>query len=533
MSNPLADMAMPDVIFCIGTNMTETHPVAATRLKQAIANGAKLVVADPRRIPLARMADVHLRLRVGSDVALLAGMAHVIVRDELVDREFIADRTEGYEKLVEHLKPMTPEWAESICGVPAADIEEAARLYARAERGAIYYTLGITEHICGVDNVQSLCNLVLLTGNIGKPGTGINPMRGQNNIQGAGDAGALPNNYPGFQPVTDPANQAKFAAAWGREVDLEKGITKVRALEDSGESIHAMLICGENTLVSDPDRKHGEHALKSLDHLVVIDMFLTETAELADVVFPAAGWGEVDGVFTNTERRIQRVRKAVEPPGSAKPDWEIIAGIARAMGLGDGFPYTSAKDVFNELCELSATYHGVDWDMIEDGAYHWPIPEKGHPGTPMLHEGEFPRGRGLFVTPSYRDPAETVDDDYPIWLTTGRRLAHYHTRTMTGRAKGPDWLVPEELLEVHPDDVERLGLTDGGTARMKSRRGEVLIKVHATDQSPRGTVFCSFSFGDIPVNDLTGAGYDPITDTAELKVCPVHVEPAEAATAAD
>ena len=525
MSNPLADMERPDVIFCIGTNMTETHPVAATRLKKAMRHGAKLIVADPRRIPLAEQADVYLPLRVGTDVALLGAMAHVIAREGLVDRAFIEERTEGYEALEKHLASFTPEWAEGLTGIPARDIELAAIWYGQAERGAIYYTLGITEHICGVDNVQSLCNLVLMTGNIGREGTGINPMRGQNNIQGAGDAGALPNNYPGFQPVTDPANQAKFAAAWRREVDIEKGITKVRALELAGESIFGMLICGENTLVSDPNRAHCEHALKSLEHLVVIDMFLTETAELADVVFPAAAWGEVDGVFTNTERRPQRVRAAVPPVGDAKPDWWIVAGIARRMGIA-GFEFESAKDVFNELCELSETYHGLDWDLVSEGRHHWPVPEKGHPGTPILHVGEFPRGRGLFMTPSYRDPAETVDDEYPTWLTTGRRLAHYHTRTMTGRSVGSEYLVPEELVEVHPDDVEGLGLADGGLALMSSRRGEVVVKVKATEQSPRGTVFCSFSFSDVPINALTGSGYDPITDTAELKVCPVRLEAA-------
>jgi predicted molibdopterin-dependent oxidoreductase YjgC len=525
MSNPLQDMERPDVIFCIGTNMTETHPVAATRLKKAMRRGAKLIVADPRRIPLAEKADVYLPLRVGTDVALLGAMAHVIVREDLVDRAFVEERTEDFEKLTEHLKTFTPEWAEELTGVPAADIEQAAIWYGNAERGAIYYTLGITEHICGVDNVQSLCNLVLLTGNIGREGTGINPMRGQNNIQGAGDAGALPNNYPGFQPVTDPANQAKFSKAWGREIDLEKGITKVRALENCGESIHAMLICGENTVVSDPDRAHCEHALKSLQHLVVIDMFLTETAALADVVLPAAAWGEVDGVFTNTERRPQRVRAAVPPQGQAKPDWWIIAGIARQLGFA-GFDYESPEQVFNELCELSATYHGLDWDLVSEGRHHWPVPEKGHPGTPVLHIGEFPRGRGLFKTPSYRDPAETIDDEYPIWLTTGRRLAHYHTRTMTGRSVGTEYLVPQELVEVHPDDVEDLGLEDGGLAVMSSRRGEVVVKVQATTRSPRGTVFCSFSFGDVPINALTGSGYDPITDTAELKVCPVSLEAA-------
>ncbi len=492
MSNPLGDMELPDVIFCIGTNMTETHPVAATRLKKAMRHGAKLIVADPRKIPLARKADVYLPLRVGSDVALLGAMAHVIAREGLLDQSFIEARTEGAEAFLEHVKKFTPQWAEEICGV---------------------------------DNVQSLCNLVLMTGNIGREGTGINPMRGQNNIQGAGDCGALPNNDPGFQAVTDPANQAKFERAWGVKVDLEKGITKVRALERCGESVFAMLICGENTLVSDPDRKHCEHALNSLDHLVVIDIFRTETAELADVVLPSSAWGETDGVFTNTERRVQRVRAAVPPQGMARPDWWIIAQIARRLGI-KGFEWESPKEVFNELCSLSPIYKGLDWDKVDRGEYHWPVPEAGHPGTPILHIGAFPRGKGLFMRPDYRDPAEVIDAEYPVWLTTGRRLAHYHTRTMTGRTIGSEYLTPEELVEVHPDDVEKYGLVDGGFALLSSRRGEVLVKVWATDQSPRGTVFCSFSFGDVPVNVLTGSGYDPITDTAELKVCAVRIEPA-------
>lgn len=525
MSNPLRDMEKPDVIFCIGTNMTEAHPVAATRLKKAQARGAKLIVADPRKIPLARKADVHLQLKIGTDVILLGAIAHVIAREGLVDQAFLDERTEDAEQFLEHVKKFTPEYAEEHTGVPAADIEQAAIWYGKADRGAIYYTLGITEHICGVDNVQSLSNLALMTGNLGREGTGINPMRGQNNIQGAGDCGALPNNYPGFQPVTDPANQAKFEKAWGVKVDGETGITKVRALDTCGEKIFAMLICGENTLVSDPDWDHCEHALKSLEHLVVIDMFVTETAELADVVLPAAGWGETDGVFTNTERRVQRVRAAVPAQGQAKPDWWIIAQIAKRLGT-PGFEFESAKDVFNELCELSPAYHGLDWDLVAEGRHHWPVPDKGHPGTPILHIGEFPRGRGKFMTPDYRDPAEVIDDDYPVWLTTGRRLAHYHTRTMTGRSVGTEYMVPEELVEVHPDDVKAWGLEDGGLAVMSSRRGEVLVKVSADDTSPRGTVFCSFSFSEVPVNKLTGSGYDPITDTAELKVCAVNLEAA-------
>ena len=523
MSNPLADMEKPDVIFCIGTNMTECHPVAATRIKRALANGAKMIVADPRRIPLADIGHIHLPLRVGSDVALLLGMAHVIARDGLVDREFMESRTAGGEKFVEHVRQFTPEWASTITEVPAEDIEAAARLYGQAERGAVYYTLGITEHICGVDNVQSLCNLVLMTGNIGREGTGINPMRGQNNIQGAGDCGALPNNYPGFQPVTDPANQAKFRELYGREVDLEKGMTKVQALDLCGDSIHGMIVAGENTVVSDPDRKHCEHALKSLEHLVVIDIFLTETGELADVVLPATSFAETDGVCSNTERRVQRLRAAVPPAGQAKPDWWILSQIAKRLDI-PGFEYESAKDVFNELCSVSPIYAGLDWDRIDDAEYHWPVPHKDHPGTPRLHEDEFINGRGKFSIVEYRDPAETIDGDYPVWLTTGRRLATYHTRTQSGRAHGMDFLVGKEVLEIHPADCDDWGLTDGGRAKMSSRRGSVEVVVQATSRSPRGTVFTTFAFNDTPVNFLTGSGYDPVTHTAELKVCPVRVE---------
>lgn len=525
MSNPLEDMEKPDVIFCIGTNMTECHPVAATRLKRAMARGAKLIVADPRRIPLAEKADVYLPIRVGSDVALLLGMAHVIARDGLVDQEFMDARTTGATEFLDHLKEFTPEWAETICGVRPKDIETAARWYAMGKRAGIYYTLGITEHICGVDNVQSLCNLALMTGNLGKEGAGVNPMRGQNNIQGAGDAGALPNNYPGFQPVTDPANQAKFKKAWGREIDLEKGITKVTALELCGEKIFGMLIDGENTVVSDPDRSHCEHALKSLETLVVIDIFLTETAAMADVVFPATSWGETEGVCTNTERRVQRLRAAVKPPGEAKPDWWIVSQIGKRMGM-QGFEYTSAKEVFNELCDVSVVYHGLDWDRIEYSEYQWPVPDKNHSGTPILHEGEFINGRGIFSIVRYRDPAETISDEFPIWLTTGRRLQSYHTRTQTGRARGIDYLLSEESLEINPSDVETLGLTNGGWCTLSSARGSVKVRVKATGRSPRGTVFTSFSFNDVPVNILTGSGYDPVTHTAELKVCPVRVEPA-------
>jgi predicted molibdopterin-dependent oxidoreductase YjgC len=524
MSNPLVDMEKPDVIFAIGTNMTECHPVAATRLKKAIAGGAKMIVADPRRIRLAELADLYLPIKVGTDTALLLGMAHVIARDGLVDWDFISERTEGIEAFLAHIDDKTPQWASKICGVPAEDIETAARWYASADKGAIFYTLGITEHICGVQNVQSLSNLALLAGQVGREGTGINPMRGQNNVQGCGDAGALPNNYPGFQSVLEEGHRRKFAEAYGAEMEPEKGFTKIAALHKAIDGdLGAMLIVGENTVASDADRQHCEQALKALDHLVVVDIFLNETGELADVVLPASSWGETDGVFVNTERRLQRVRKAAEPQGEARPEWWIIAEIAKRMG-SDQFHYESAKDVFNELCSLSPIYAGVDWDMIDDGAYQWPIPYKGHPGTPRLHEGRFPSGRGKFVTPDYRPPGESTSRKFPVWLTTGRRLMHYHTATMTGRSEGIDYLQRREELEVHPDDVEAWGLTDGDAVKLSSPRGSVEVAVKATRRSPRGTVFCSFSFGDVPINDLIGSSYDPVTETAEFKVCPVRIE---------
>ena len=524
MSNPLSDLEKADVYFCIGTNMTECHPVAATRMKKSLARGAKLIVADPRRIKLAEMADLYLPLRVGSDVALLLGMAHVIVRENLIDSEFIATRTNGIDEYIEHVKKFTPEWAESITGVPAKDIETAAIWYGQANAASIYYTLGITEHICGVDNVQSLSNLALLTGNIGREGAGINPLRGQNNIQGAGDAGAAPSEYPGYQNVTKPENRAKFEALYGRTMDPGVGMTKVTALELCGNGIHAMLIDGENTVVSDPDRLHGEHALRSLDHLVVIDIFLTETAAMAHVVLPATSWGETDGSYANTERRIQRVRAAVTPPGEAQPDWWILSALANRIGI-PGFEYDSPKEVFNELCSVSPIYAGVDWEMIDGGQYQWPVPYKGHPGTPRLHEDGFSNGKALFRVIGYRDPAEVVDEEYPVWLTTGRRLQTYHTSTQTGRSVGIDFFAPEEYLEINPANVQAWGLTDGGWAKLSSRRGSIQIKVKSTPRSPKGTVFASFSFAETPVNILTGSGYDPVTQTAELKVCPVRVEP--------
>lgn len=526
MTNPLADMEWPEVIFAIGTNMTEAHPVAATRLKRAVARGARLIVADPRRIKLAELAHLYLPLRVGSDAALLLAMAHVIYREGLVNWEFVERFTTGAEAFFEHIRAFTPRWAASVTGVAAEDIEKAAVWYASAQRGAIYYTLGITEHASGVDNVMCLSNLALMTGHLGRPGTGLNPMRGQNNVQGAGDMGATPNSFPGPQKVTDPRAREMFEKAYGRPMDGEPGLTKIQAIEEAGHRIRAMIIAGENTLVSDADALRVERALRSLDHLVVIDIFRTETADLAHVVLPATSWAETDGTFTNTERRVQRVRAAVPPYGEARPDWWIVAQIAQRLGI-PGFEWKDAGEVFDEACSLIPNYRGLSWRRISEGpGLHWPVPSPDHPGTPRLHENGPAAGRGVFQIIRYRDPEEFVSPEFPVWLTTGRRLPAYHTRTQTGRAGGLDYLLAEETLEVHPSDVQAWGLQDGGWARVTSRRGSIRIRVQANPRSPRGTVFASFAFSQVPINVLTGGGYDPVTHTPELKAIPVRVEPA-------
>ncbi len=530
MSNSIPEIEDCPFLLCVGTNMTECHPIIAVRVKKALRKGARLFTIDPRAIPLARMAEQHLQLRIGTDTFLFNAMARVIIEEGLVDQEFLRDRTEGFEELAAHLQKFTLEKAEEVTGVPAAQIREAAIGFASAERAGIYYTLGVTEHICGVGNVQSLCNLALLTGNFGKPSCGINPLRGQNNIQGAGDAGALPNNYPGFQSCDDPKCTKKFEEAWGVELDPEKGITKLKALDWAVEGkLKGMWICGENTLVSDPDVHHTRKALEGLEFLIVQDMFLTDTAKMADVVFPAAAFAEVDGFFTNSDRRVQRLRQAVPPPGDAKPDWWIIAEVARRVGTTVNFAYESASEVFDELCALSPIYHGLSYERIDAGQLHWPVPTKDHPGTPFLHEGEFPRGRGMLQCVEYVPPAEVPDDEYPWFLTTGRRLATYHTNTMTGRAKGLNILAPNEWLEMHPMDAEELGVRTKDWVKVLSRRGEVLTRVKVTKASPPGTMFMSFAFPEeTPTNLITNPEADPITETPELKVAAIRVEKTEA-----
>jgi formate dehydrogenase major subunit len=531
MSNSILEIEDAPVLLCVGTNMTESHPVVAVRVKRAVDKGARLIVVDPRRTGLADRAHRFLRLKPGSDAALFNAMAQAIVDAGLVNRAFVEERTEGYAELVEHLRRFTPEAVENETGIPAAEIRAAALEYASAERAGIYYTLGVTEHVGGVANVQSLCNLALLTGNLGRASAGINPLRGQNNVQGSSDAGALPNMYPGYQRVDDSAVRARFEQAWGVPLPSERGITKVRALERVLEgSIRAMWIVGENTVASDADAAHTEKALKALDFLVVQDLFLSETAKLAHVVLPAAAFAEMEGTFTNTERRVQRVRKLIDPPGLARPDWWIIGEVGRRMGGPARLDFPSAADVFDDMAAVSPIYRGLSHARLdaEDGLC-WPVPGPEHPGTPVLHAGRFVNGRGVFKRVEPVPIAEQPDSTYPFLLTTGRRLATYHTNTMTGACEGFDVQAPHETVEIHPDDADRLGTRTGDWLRVRSRRGALRVRAKVTDRSPAGMVFMSFAFPETPTNVLTTREGDPTTETPELKAAAVAIERLEEA----
>jgi len=526
MTNSLAEIIDSEVLFLIGTNTTENHPVVATKMKQAVTQrGAKLIVADPREIDMTRFADIWLRQTPGTDVALINGLMHVIIEEELYDKEYVETRTEGFEELRTVVKRYTPEFVEGITGVLQEDLRKAARLYAGAKRAAIFYAMGITQHITGTDNVKSLANLAMLCGNVGIEGGGVNPLRGQNNVQGACDLGALPNVFTGYQRVTDEAAREKFAKAWGvQELPAKAGLTVTEMIPAAARGdLKALYIMGENPLVSDPDLKHVEESLGKLDFLVVQDIFLTETAQRADVVLPAASFAEKDGTFTNTERRVQRVRKGVESPGQARTDWEIIADLAARMGYE--MQYRSAEEIFNEIMGLTPSYAGISYKRMEkEGGLQWPCPTPKHPGTPYLHKDKFVRGKGLFHAIEFIPPAELPDKEYPFILSTGRVLYHFHTGSMTRRDEGLNFRYPEGHVEVHPVDAYELGVEDGEKVRVKSRRGEIEISVQVTSRSPQGTVFIPFHFYEAAANRLTNPALDPIGKIPEFKVCAVRVE---------
>lgn len=523
MTNSIHEIAGADFILAIGTNTTETHPVLSLQIRKAVKEGAKLVVADPRRIELADIADVHIQHKAGSDMALLNAMAHVIIEEDLYNKEFVKERTEGFEEVAEAVKECTPEWAAGITGVDADTIREVARGYARAEKGTILYTMGITQHICGTDNVLAIANLAMLTGHIGRENTGVNPLRGQNNVQGACDMGGLPNVYPGYQRVDDPAVREKFEKAWGVKLSPKVGLTVGEMMDNAlAGKLKGLFVIGENPLISDPDSNHVIEGMKKLDFLVVQDLFLTETAELADVVLPAASFAEKDGTFTNTERRVQRVRKAIEPIGDSKPDWEIIQMLANAMGYP--MNYSSPEEIMKEINELTPQYGGITYERLEKQGLQWPCPDTDHPGTKFLHEGKFARGKGKFHAVRYVDPDETPDQEYPFMLSTGRRLFHYHTGSMSRRAEGLETVYPEEYLEMNPQDAEKLGVQSGDRVKVTSRRGEIEIPVRVTERIQPGLVFASFHFRETWVNKLTNSARDPKAKIPEYKVCAVKIE---------
>jgi formate dehydrogenase alpha subunit len=522
MTNSIADFAKADLLFVIGSNTTECHPMIGRVIRQGVkSRGTKLIVADARAIELSKLATVHLRHRPGTDVALLNAMMNVIIEEGLHNHKFINERTEGFEQLAETVRHYTPEMAEKITGVPRDDIVKAARLFAGAKAAAILYGMGITQHTTGTDNVKSLANLLMLTGNIGREGTGLSPLRGQNNVQGACDVGALPNVLPGYQAVADQDKRKTFEAAWGvSNLPAKPGLTMGEMIGAKLEGgVKAMYIMGENPMISDPDTRHTSHSLTNLEFLVVQDIFPTETAVIADVILPAAAFAEKDGTFTNTERRVQRLRKAVDPPGEAKADWQIISALAEKMG--HTFNYQSTEEITEEIASVTPIYGGIHHDRLDKYGLQWPCTDRAHPGTAILHQGKFVRGLGKFHAVEYRPPAESISSGYPLILTTGRVLEHYHTGSMTRRSEVLNGLRPSGTVDIHPDDALKLGIVDGDMIAITSERGKIEAPVRITDETTPGLAFLAFHWKESPVNVVTNAAVDPSAKIPEFKVSAV------------
>jgi len=532
MTNSVPEFEETDCFLITGSNTTEAHPLISTRIMRAQKKGAKVIVVDPRNVQIARLADLHLRQRPGTDVAWLNGMMHVIIEEGLYDQEFVQDRTEGFEELKSAVADYTPARVQEITGIPAQDLEAAARLYAGAERGAILYAMGITQHTTGVDNVVSCANLAMLTGNVGKPGTGVNPLRGQNNVQGACDLGGLPNVYSGYQAVTVEAVRDKFKEAWGHAPAPRVGLTVTEMVDAAHHGdLKVLYVLGENPMISDPDLNHVRVALESCEFLVVQDIFPTETAQLADVILPGTTFVERDGTFTGTDRRIQLVRQAIEPLGDSRPDWAIIADLARRMAdPGNDAPfarweYSSPAEIMDEIAALTPIYGGASYERLEkEGYLQWPVPTADHPGTPYLHKDRFSRGLGHFTPVEFKEPAEAPDEEYPFTLTTGRIMFHYHTGSLTRRSEKLDQEVPGGYVEISPEDADRLGLGKSEQIRVVSRRGEIETKAWITRRVPPGTVFIPFHFAEAAANLLTNPALDPIAKIPEYKVAAVRIE---------
>lgn len=537
MTNSIEDIANDSLCyFIIGSNTTENHPVIGMRLRQAIKQrGAKLIVADPRRIPITQLATLHLKHLPGSDIALLNGLANVLINEELYDKEFVAARTEGFEDLKAMVAKYTPEVAAEITGVPAEKIREAARIMAANRPGALLYAMGITQHTTGHQNVLACANLQMLLGNMGVPGGGVNPLRGQNNVQGACDVGCLPTFYPGYQGVVIEDVRKKFEAAWGKAGPAKGGLTVVEMLNAAEKGqVKAMFVLGENPGMSDPDLNHARRALEALDFLVVQEIFPSETTPYADVILPGVTFAEKEGTYTNTERRVQKVRKALNQPGEARPDWEILAELgkriqARLGGPIEGAPYAgwdyaSPEAIFREVAAVTPSYAGISYARIEKRGLQWPCPNAEHPGTPILHIGRFPRGMGKLSAVEWLPAAEVPDADYPFVLTTGRLLYHFHGGTMSRRSAGLNEIYPQGTVEISPLDARALGIRDGELVKVSSRRGQVIAKAEVVDRTAKGVVFMTFHFAEAAANLLTIAALDPVAKIPEYKVCAVKLE---------
>jgi predicted molibdopterin-dependent oxidoreductase YjgC len=524
MTNSIGEIEDAGCIFIIGSNTSACHPLIARRVLRAKERGAKLIVADPRNIQLSRFADVAVNHRLGSDVALLNGMMHLIVKNNWHAADYIARRTEDFDRMAQALQAYTPEKVSAITEVPVGDLERMAECYATNAPATLLYAMGITQHTTGVDNVKSCCNLAMLTGNVGVASAGVNPLRGQNNVQGACDMGGLPNVFTGYQPVTDPAAVEKFSNAWGVPLSAKVGLTITDMVPAMIEGrLKGLMVIGENPKLSDPDWNHLHHALKSLDFLVVQDLFLSETAQVADVVFSASSLAEKEGTFTNSERRCMRIHQAIEPVGDCLADWEILCKLSTAMGYD--MTYDGPEAIFDEMAALTeASYGGMTYDRLGIDGLQWPCPTADHPGTPYLHKDAFKRGLGKFHAIEYQDPAEVPDKDFPFFLTTGRMFAHFHTGTMTRISSKLDIEQRTGYVEIHPEDAAALGIQEGDTVILSSRRGEMEAPARFSEDLKPGNLFLPIHFGENPTNVLTNAeAFDPLAKIPEFKVSAVNI----------
>jgi formate dehydrogenase major subunit len=514
-----------DLIVLIGSNPTSNHPVAATYFKQAVKNGAKMMIMDPRAQQLTNHADYFLQFRPGSDVHLLNAMLNVIITEELYDKQFIQGRTDNYEAVAKHVENFTPEVMSKLCGIEPDAIRNAARAYAKAERAIIFWGMGVSQHVHGTDNVRCLISLAMITGQIGRPGTGLHPLRGQNNVQGASDAGLIPMVLPDYQHVDDEAVREKYEAAWGFPINPTPGLTVVEIMDAiTKQDIRSMYILGENPAMSDPDVEHARAALAKLDHLVVQDIFLTETAMYADVVLPATAWPEKDGTVTNTNRQVQMGRKAVEAPGDALNDWELIQSIAKRLGLN--WSYTHPKEIYTEMASLMPSLDNITWDrLMDENAVTYPSDGPDHPGHAVVFGDRFPTetGRANLVPTQSSDPNEQPDDTYPFILTTGRQLEHWHTGAMTRRSKVLDAIEPSPTASINPETLSNLNISPGDMVEVETRRGKIQLTARVDKGMQKDVIFIPFAYVEAAANILTNPQLDPVGKIPEFKYCAAKI----------